>query len=256
MAANRSIRFVCFHGDLHSMDEVDWAIREGRSIEIDALKLSRDFGAGYHDDVVVGHDPISDIYWNHAPKRQETMMRAVEVVDRVVGTGTFVKFDIKSVDTLGWVEEQAKRLKPEQRMLHAFVSEVRADAIMGPSVERLYQDGPQTVFENVPLERLREMKEHLDGIPIQVSCRGFTVSELMQAENGRFPIIDQLCERIIGVAEVLNFNVKNMPLEAVFYVWKKYGLMVERNIDAGEGAPYGVPFLGRSDKMEEATIIG
>jgi hypothetical protein len=69
----------------------------------------------------------------------------------------------------------------------------------------------------------------------------------------------------VEIAEVINFNLKGgwgkdeagigLRQEVMKYVWNKYKLMIELNIDAGETAPEGIPFLGRSDDMEKATKI-
>lgn len=190
-------------------------------------------------------------------------MRAEEVVMAVKDRIIFVKFDIKSASqrTYDWVVDQAKKLKPENRMLHVFLKELHAVNIQGIS-DPYKQDAPQTVSELVELNDLKQMKKRLDGIPVQVSCRGFSISDIEKQEGDRFPVIDELCKRVRGVATVINFNLKGgwkddekFRAEVMQYVWERYQMMIELNIDEGESAPIGVPFLGRSDNMEKATNI-
>lgn len=257
--------FICFHTQNLEPKDVKQAIEQERSIEIDVNQVGPSFGKYPEERVVMAHTPGFYLARGLRVPTAEELKSPEGVVDEVANRNVFVKFDVKSPEVTSWVIEQAKKIKPHLRMVHAFVSALHAINVEGKTKDVYIQEEGHMVAEYVPLGELKRLKAELGGVPIQASCRGISIEDINKKIDDSYPIVDQLCKTIKGVAEVINFNVfyppsipegeRKLPHEIIRYVWENYGFMVELNIDAGETAPKGIPFLGRSDEMQNASKV-
>lgn len=264
-AADSGQGFICFHTQNLKPDDVQQAIAQERSIEIDVNQVGPSFGKYPKERVVMAHNPRYYLARGKHIPTDEELESPVGIVDKIANRNVFVKFDVKSPEVIDWVTEQAKKIKPHLRMVHAFVGELHAINVKGETRDAYIQEEGHMVPEYVPLGELKRLKAELDGIPIQASCRGISIGDINTKSGDSYPIIDKLCGTIKDVAEVINFCVfyppsipegkRKLPHEIIRYVWEKYGLMVELDIDAGETAPKGIPFLGRSDSMQNASRV-
>ncbi|OGD85228.1 hypothetical protein A2164_01720 [Candidatus Curtissbacteria bacterium RBG_13_35_7] len=257
--------FICFHSKNLNPTHIKEAIDQQKSIEIDVSKVGPNIGKYPQEKIVVAHAPWMYLTQGQRIPTAEELEAPDDIVDRIAGEDVFVKFDIKSPDVISWVIEHARNIKPYLRMVHAFVGDIHAIYVKGETKDAYSQEKGYSVLDYVPLEELKRLRSELDGIPIQVSCRGISIDDLKTKSGDNYPIVDKLCKTVQGQAEVINFNAyypsstpkeeRRLPHEIIRYTWEKYGLMVELNIDKGETAPKGVPFLGRSDKMQNASTV-
>jgi len=264
-AANSSQGFICFHTQNLKPNNVEQAIDQERSIEIDITQVGPSIGKYPDKRVVIAHTPWMNLAQGKRIPTAEELESPVGIVDKIVNRNVFVKFDIKSPEVIPWIIEQAKKIKPHLRMVHAFVGDLHAINVKGEVKDAYIQEKGHSVVEYVSVDELRRLKNALDGIPIQASCRGITFEDITLKEGDNYPVVDKLCKLIQGVAEVINFNVffpssmpkdeRKLPHEIIKYAWERYGLMVELNMDRQESAPKGIPFLGRSDSMQNASKI-
>ena len=264
-AANSSQGFICFHTQNLKPNDVEQAIDQETSIEIDVTRVGPSIGTYPEEKVVMAHTPLMNLAQGKRIPTTEELESPVGIVDKIANRNVFVKFDIKSPEVIPWIIEQAKKIKPHLRMVHAFVGDLHAINVKGEVKDAYIQEKGHSVVEYVSVDELRRLKNELDGIPVQASCRGITFEDVTLKEGDNYPVVDKLCKSIQGVAEVINFNVffpssipkdeRKLPHEIIRYAWVRYGLMVELNIDAGETAPKGIPFLGRSDSMQNASKI-
>jgi hypothetical protein len=264
-AAKSGDGFICFHTQSLIPKDVEQAIDEERSIEIDITQVGPSMGNYQEKRVVMSHTPWMYLAQGKKIPTPKELKSPEGIVDGIANMNVFVKFDIKSPEVIPWVALQAKKIKPSLRMIHAFVSDLHAINIKGEVKAAYIQEKGHSVMEYVSTDQLRQLKSELGGIPIQASCRGITFEDIGLKDGDNYPAVDKLCKTIQGVAEVINFNVlypqsmpkdkRKLPHDVIKYVWDRYGLMVELNVDAGETAPKGVPFLGRSDSMQNATKV-
>lgn len=264
-AAESNQGFICFHTNSLKSKDVERAIDEEKSIEIDATQVGPSMGNYPEKRVVMSHNPWMYLAQGKKIPTPEELKSPEEIIDEIANKNVFVKFDVKAPEVIPWVAQQAKKIKPSLRMVHAFVGDLHAINIKGDVKAAYDQERGHSAMEYVSVEDLRRLKSELGGIPIQASCRGITFEDVTSKGGDNYPIVDKLCKKIQGVAEVINFNVlyppsmpkseQKLPRDVIGYVWDRYRLMVELNVDAGETAPEGVPFLGRSDNMQNTTKV-
>ena len=242
--------FVCFHTQKLKQQDVELAIRDRKSIEIDANIWGPETGDFPPNTVVSSHHPWALVFGRdlHIPSRKE-LISPDEIIAQVQDKEVFVKFDIKSPRAIPWVIENARRIPPHLRMAHAFVSELLYSykGIQGHQAS-----------EYLTLKDVDKLRQELEGIPFQLSCRGVSLEDIQFKTGESYPVVDRLCQAVKGYGEVINFNLldnKRQPREIAYYVWRKHGLMTEVKLDKGETPALGSPYLGGTDHIELATPI-
>lgn len=249
-AAREGTGFICYHTQDLTREAIEEAIRDSKSIEIDANLLGPSEGDFPQDFLVVSHHPWYDAFTRVRDTDYTKFLSPNEVISLTSGKEVFVKFDLKTPQVIPWLLEAAQRVSPHLRMVHAFVSELHYS---------YKQEQGHHVTEYVSLADVKKIRKALDGIPFQVSCRGISLEELSIKRGNSYPLVDRLCTIVDGDAEVINFNLmddQNLPPEISFYVWKKHGLLTEINIDRNPRPPLGIPYLGTTDNMTLATKMG
>ena len=264
-AVNSGQGFICFHTQNLKPKDIEQAIDQERSIEIDVTQVGPSIGKYPEKKVVIAHTPWMNLAQGKRIPTAEELQSPVGIVDKIANRNVFVKFDIKSPEVIPWIIEQAKKIKPHLRMVHAFVGDLHAINVKGEVRDAYIQEKGHSVVEYVSVDELRRLKNAVDGLPVQASCRGITFEDVTLKVGNNYPVMDKLCKSIQDIAEVINFNVffpssmpkdeRKLPHEIIRYAWDRYGLMVELNIDAGETAPNGIPYLGRSDTMQNASKV-
>lgn len=250
-AAKQGTGFICWHTQELKVEDLKKAIEGNGSIEIDISQWGPEVGKFPPKTLVARHHP-----WYHAFSKgkgqipdYQTILTPEKALTKLEGNNVLVKFDLKSPDAIPWFLTNANRIAPELRMVHCFPAELQYS---------YRQETGYSASEYISLAELKKVRESLDNIPLQVSCRGVSLEDIQLRSGDSYPVVDRLCEPIKGLAEVINFHLIggiNPPPEIILYTWRKHNLMTEVNIDKDRPPPLGTPFLGRTDHLSLATKI-
>src|SRR3989344_4414537 len=248
-AAREETGFIVFHTIKLEDQNIEQAIRENKSIEIDVNILGAAIGKYPKNLLVNAHHPWYYLGGGGGGKipDYQNIPTPDEILAQVEGKNVFVKFDLKTPSVIPWLLANANRIAPHLRMVHCFLAELQYS---------YRQEKGHTVTDYVSLEDVKKVREALAGIPFQVSCRGVSLENITTKIGDSFPVVDWLCQEIKGNAEVINFHLmdeQKLPPEIIRYTWQKHRLMTEVNIDESETAPLGIPFLGRTDYLDSAS---
>lgn len=245
-AAKEGVGFICHHTRDLTRGMIDEAIRYGKSIEIDLCVLGPSEGDFPPGLLTSRHHPWFYLARGLEIPDHQTVISPVDIVRQLADKGVFIKFDLKNVAAIPWLLRLAQEVPPHLRMGHCFLEELH---------HSYDEEEGHNVTEYISLADVRDIREALDSIPFQVSCRGVGLEGLMRKEGDSYPLVDELCGKIKGEAEVINFGLMGgeiLPTEIAVYTWKKHGIMAELNIDKNPRTPLGVPFLGTTDNMSLA----
>ena len=129
--ANSGQGFICFHTQNLKPNDVEQAIDQERSIEIDVTQVGPSFGRYPEERVVMAHTPWMNLTHGKRIPTTEELESPVGIVDEIANRNVFVKFDVKSPEVIPWTIEQAKKIKAHLRMVHAFVGILHAISVKG-----------------------------------------------------------------------------------------------------------------------------
>lgn len=234
------------HDTTRGMDDLQNAIRRGASYEIDG-NLVRIKGRQY---LVNAHDP-SLYKWHRKPfpgDGNPGSLHPSPLLAHTLASGVFLKLDFKSRKAVDAFAAMSRRLPAEQVIGHAFLGELASGWVFW---KKFTDDGMLSLDD---IRRIRErMGKH---VPFLVSCNGLTPRMLTKKR------IDQLCRKVQGQAEAINFNLAggaNPSPRVVRHVWEQYGLATEIKIRTAEEKKswdaLGIPYLGVTDDPDLADSI-
>lgn len=163
-------------------------------------------------------------------------------------SGTLLKCDFKSARSVEPFGYLAQMLPRHQKLGHSFVWEL---VLEGTELE----DYEETQF--LDFQDVHRAKRILgEDVPFVVSCYG-----VMQ-ENLTPELARTLAKKVVGTAEVINFNLpegENVSVTIAYQMWKEFGLVKEIKIHSASEQAFwdgqSFPYLGLTDDITLSTSV-
>lgn len=234
--------FIFFHTHAVSEELIKKVATEQKSIELDIS--SGDNGKFY-----IGHH-LS--FYKHKKIRKPKNITVEKAIEILRNSKTFVKFDCKDQNVLPLVRDLIQVIGPERSMLHAFVEELN----MTDSTDK-EKEQPHWKFEHISLQKLIQLKEDVGNPPLQVSCRGLTLPDLL-ADGVR--ITKRITRITRQYADVVNFNIhapRNAvaPVGLIEKLYNEYRMLTEVYVERLGRKTLPVPYFGTTDNFAYASRL-